>query len=181
MDIMEVNKMAAALLSALLVAFGSSALLDIIQGKRFTPKQGYTLPVKPPAAEETTPKAAGVDFPKVAELMQKASVENGQTVFKKCATCHTPNEGGKHGTGPNLWNIVGRKIGSAEGFNYSSAVKGKGGEWTFENLAKYLYDPKAFIPGNRMAFAGVKDPAELADLLAYLRTLSSNPAPLPTE
>ncbi len=78
-----------------------------------------------------------------------------------------------------MWGLVGRPIGSHAGFNYSEAVKTKGGEWTYDHLANYVHDPKSYIPGNKMAFAGVKDNADLADLLAYLRTLSDNPAPLP--
>jgi cytochrome c len=181
MDILEINKFAAAVLSALLLAFGSGALIEIILTAQRAEKPGYNLPVavtEPEAGRAPAP-AAEFSFPKIAELMKKASVENGQAVFKKCSTCHTVNEGGRNGTGPNLWNIVGRKIGGADGFNYSSAVKNKDGEWTYESLAKYLHDPRAFISGNRMAFAGVKDDAELADLLAYLRSLSPNPAPLP--
>jgi cytochrome c len=183
MDILEFNKFAAAVLSALLLAFGSGALIEIILTGQRIGKPGYNLPVAVPEAEHrgAPAPAAEFNFAKVADLLKKANAENGQAVFKKCATCHTANEGGKNGTGPNLWNIVGRKIGSKEDFNYSSAVKNKGGEWTYENLAKYLHDPKAFIPGNRMAFAGVKDDTELADLLAYLRTLSPNPAPLPAD
>ena len=181
MDILEINKFAAAVLSALLLAFGSGVAIEIAMTGRKAEKPGYTLPVAVPEAAPggAAAPAAGLDFAKVAEQLRNASVENGQAVFKKCAACHTATEGGRSGTGPNLWNIVGRKIGGAEGFNYSSAVKGKGGEWNYESLAKYLHDHRAFIPGNRMAFAGVKDTAELADLLAYLRSLSANPAPLP--
>ena len=111
--------------------------------------------------------------------MPKASPDNGQDTFKKCLTCHTPQKDGRNGTGPNLWGIVGRKPGSHAGFPYSEAMKSHPGNWTFEELAKYLHDPKADIPGNKMAFAGVKDDAELADLLVYLRKLADSPAPLP--
>jgi cytochrome c len=181
MDILEFNKFAAAVLSALLLAFGSGTLIEIILTAQRAEKPGYNLPVAVPEAETrgAPAPAAEFSFPKVAELMKNASMENGQAVFRKCSTCHTANEGGRHGTGPNLWNIVGRKVGGVDGFNYSNAVKNKDGEWTYESLAKYLHDPRGFIPGNRMAFAGVKDDAELADLLAYLRSLSPNPAPLP--
>jgi cytochrome c len=75
--------------------------------------------------------------------------------------------------------MVGRKLGQAQGFSYSDAMKNHGGEWTFEELARYLRDPKAAIPANKMAFLGVKDNAELADLLAFLRSLSDRPPPLP--
>ena len=83
-------------------------------------------------------------------------------------------------TGPNLWGIVGRPKGSQEGFNYSAALKEKGGEWGYEELANFIHNPRSYIPGNKMAFAGIRDNAEIADLLAYLRTLSDNPPPLPS-
>ena len=115
----------------------------------------------------------------MVELLPKASPDSGQDSFKKCLSCHTPQKGGPNGTGPNLWGVVGRKPGSHPGFPYSEPMKNKGGEWTWEALATYLHDPKAAIPGNKMAFPGIKDNAELADVLAYMRKLSDTPAPLP--
>jgi cytochrome c len=178
MDMFEFNKIAGAALSALLLAFGMGTLLEV-----FSPpskaKPGYTLPVKAAAATGGAAAAAAFDFKKVQPLLAKASAEAGQAAFKKCTTCHTPDKGGKNGQGPNLWGVVGKKLGAQEGFNFSDAVKNKGGTWTFETLASYIHDPKAYIPGNKMAFAGIKDDAELADMLAYLRTLSDSPAALP--
>jgi cytochrome c len=118
----------------------------------------------------------------VAEVMKalpQAKAENGKDTFKRCLQCHTSEKGGPNRIGPNLWGIVGRPRASHAGFPYSEAMKSHPGDWSFEELAKYLHDPKADIPGNKMAFAGVKDNGELADLLAYLRTLNDNPPPLP--
>jgi cytochrome c len=112
-------------------------------------------------------------------LLGKANADNGQDTFKKCLSCHTPQKDGRNGTGPNLWGIVGRRPGSHAGFPYSEAMKNKGGEWNWEALATYLHDPRAALPGNKMAFPGIKDNAELADVLAYLGKLSDNPPPLP--
>ena len=109
-------------------------------------------------------------------LLPKASADNGQDTFKKCLACHTPDKGGRNLVGPNLWGVVGRKIAQAPGFAYSDAMKSHPGEWTWEELAKYLHDPAGAIPGNKMPFPGVKDNAELADLLAYMRKLSDTPA-----
>jgi cytochrome c len=177
MNMFEVNKIAGSALAALLLAFGSGAVLEIF-GSHAQPKPGYTLPVVA-AAVTTGPAAAAFDFKAVQPLLAKASVENGQAAFKKCTTCHTPDKGGKNGQGPNLWGIIGKKPGSHDGFNFSEPVKAKAGAWSFDSLAAYIQDPKAAIPGNKMAFAGIKDNAELADVLAYLRTLSDSPAPLP--
>jgi cytochrome c len=179
MDTFEFNKIAGAVLAALLLAVGTTTFIEIRMSHK-AEKPGYTLPVKVAATpgEAAKPQEA-FSVEKVVAMLPKASAEAGQAAFKKCTTCHTPNKGGRNGTGPNLWGIVGRNIGGEPGFNYSEAVKSKGGTWTYDHLVSYLHDPKGYIPGNKMAFAGVKDPAELADLVAYLRTLNDNPPPLP--
>ncbi|MGH6816397.1 MAG: c-type cytochrome [Hyphomicrobiaceae bacterium] len=179
MSIMEVNKVVGAALSALLFVFGGRELIEIVS-HRGDGNPGYVLPVKAPVDSKLPAAGPALDFAKIADLLTKANVESGQAAFKKCTTCHTPEKGGKHGAqGPNLWGIVGRDIGSAAGFNYSEAMKAKPGDWTFENLARYLHDPKTWIPNNKMAFAGLKDDGELADVLVYLRSLSDGLLPLP--
>ena len=97
-----------------------------------------------------------------------------------CIACHTYNEGGKAGVGPNMWNVVGSPIGGhMAGYQYSTALKGKGGNWTYDQLDTWLTRPMAYAPGTKMAFAGVSDPGQRADLIAYLRTLANDPVPLP--
>ncbi len=180
MDAFEVNKTVGAVLAALLVIFSSKTLLDIVYREHKPAKPGWALPITETAPTSTpAAPAAPFDPAKVVAMLGKASAESGQDSFKKCLQCHTPDKGGRILTGPNLWGIVGRPRASMAGFPYSEAMKSHPGNWTFEELAKYLHDPKADIPGNKMAFAGVKDDAELADLLVYLRKLSDNPAPLP--
>lgn len=180
MNTWEFNKIAGAVLAALLLMFGSATFIEI-QMSHKPEKPGFVLPVetaKAPAGETQT-AAAGVNFEEIAGLLKNASAENGQAAFKRCTTCHTPDKGGRNATGPNLWGVIGRAKASHEGFNYSNAMKAKGGEWTYEELANFIHNPKGYVPGNKMAFAGIKDNAELADLLAYLRTLNDNPPPLP--
>ena len=178
MDAFEVNKTVGAVLSALLLIFGSKTLLDIVYKEHKPEKAGWALPITEVAAPSKEPAAAFDPAPVLAAL-PKANAQAGQDTFKKCMQCHTPDKGGRNLVGPNLYGIVGRERAKQPGFAYSDAMKKHPGSWTFEELAKYLHDPKADIPGNKMAFAGVKDNAELADLLAYLRTLSDSPAPLP--
>ncbi|MGE5514797.1 MAG: c-type cytochrome [Bacteroidota bacterium] len=91
----------------------------------------------------------------------------GEKVFNQCKACHTI-EAGKNRVGPSLHGVVGRPAGSVEGFAYSPAMKGSGLTWTPENLDKYLTDPKALVPGNKMAFAGLKKPEDRANVIAYL-------------
>jgi cytochrome c len=181
MNSFELNKIAGAVLAALLIIFGGRTFLEIVDQPRKVEKAGYTLPMpKGGPAGAAAPAAAAFDFSKeIQPLLAKASAQGGQDAFKKCVSCHTVDKGGKNGTGPNLYGIVDRGIAAHEGFNFSPALKGKGGKWDWAHLAAYLHSPRTEVPGNRMAFAGVPDNAELADLLAYLRTLSDAPAPLP--
>ena len=117
----------------------------------------------------------------LAALLADADPAKGQKVFKKCAACHTVDDGGKNKVGPNLWNIVNRPIASHEGFNYSDAMAELEGAWDFERLSAFIADPKGNVPGTKMAFKGVSKEGDRGNVLAYLRSLSAEPAELPTE
>src|SRR5881394_1179856 len=102
----------------------------------------------------------------------QADAENGKEGFKGCRACHQVGDGAKNGIGPSLNGIIGRKAGTISGFNYSDVNKQageKGLVWTEEKMLEYLKDPAAFMPGNKMTFAGVKDEADRRDLVAYLK------------
>lgn len=95
-------------------------------------------------------------------------VENGAEVFKKCRACHQVGENAKNAVGPVLNGLMGRKSGTIEGFNYSDANKNSGITWDEASFTNYIKDPRAAMPGNKMAFAGVKDPEDVKDLIAFL-------------
>ncbi|MEA3387858.1 c-type cytochrome [Sphingobium sp. CCH11-B1] len=117
--------------------------------------------------------------PGLNTLLASADVAAGEKVFAKCAACHTVNQGGANGIGPNLYATVGEPIGQGKGgFAFSDALKSKGGAWTFENLDHWLTSPREFAPGTKMTFAGLGNPADRANLIAWLNTQGSN-LPLP--
>ncbi|MBO0764067.1 MAG: cytochrome c family protein [Hyphomicrobiaceae bacterium] len=179
MDGFEFNKIAGAVLSAMLVMTAGSTALDIALSRHGHEKPGWELPVT--EAKHTPAGQAEPAFNAAAilSLLPKANADAGADTFKKCMACHTPNKGDRNLVGPNLWGIVGRKVATAPGFAYSEAMKSHGGEWSWDRLAKYLHKPADEVPGNKMLFPGVADNTDLADLLAYLRKLSDNPAALP--
>ncbi len=130
-----------------------------------------------PAAEpETTADAPAAD---IASLLASADAGAGANVAKKCAACHSFDKGGANKVGPGLWNIVQRPIAHSDGYKYSSALADMDGAWSYEALSHFLAAPKDFAPGTKMSFAGIRKDDDRANLIAYLRTLSDNPAPLP--
>jgi len=118
----------------------------------------------------------------IAQRLAAADPKAGQadTLKLGCNACHTFNEGGKAGIGPNLYGIVGAPIGHMQGFAYSQALKSHSGAWTYDELDKWLAKPAGFAPGTKMTFVGVANPKQRADVIAYLRSLAANPEPLPT-
>jgi cytochrome c len=186
-DEFEFTKIAGAVLSALLLIFGTRTLIDMNVGHA-PEKPGFQLPAAAEggggAAEASGDKAAAAETPdeaakKVLALLPKANADNGKAIFKKCHACHVAEKGKAATVGPNLWDIVNRKRASFPGFNYSDAMKAKGGDWSFEELAKFIHSPKTYIPGTKMVFSGLPSESDEADVIAYLATLADTPVPLP--
>jgi cytochrome c len=116
--------------------------------------------------------AAGLVVSALAHTDARAADANaGKGVFTRCAACHAVNKGGLNGLGPNLFAVVGRKAGAKSDFGYSGAMKNAGFAWTPQKLDAYIAHPAAVVPGNRMAFAGIPNAKDRADLIAYLATL----------
>jgi cytochrome c len=134
-----------------------------------------TVPAAAPGAGPAAP-AAPLDL---GILLASADPLRGKGTARVCASCHTFEQGGTDRVGPNLWAVVGRPVGAKSGFAYSAAIAGHGGAWTYEELDKYLTSPIRAIPGNKMAFNGIRNPRDRANLLAYLGSLNRSPAPYP--
>ena len=185
MDTFEFTKTAAAVLSALLLIVGTKTAIDMNVGH--TPeKPGYTLPAPAPAETANAPQGEGAAAPaaaaggeEVVALLAQANAENGKAIFKKCQGCHVAENGKSSTVGPNLWGVVNRPKASFPGYNYSDAMKKKGGDWSFEELAHFLHGPKTYIPGTKMVFNGLASPSDEADVIAYLATLADTPVALP--
>ena len=177
MDSFELNKILGAVLGTCLFLLA----LNIGAGAVFAPqkpaKAGYEVAVTEHKPGE--PAAAAAPDEPIGKLLASASVEKGETAAKKCSACHTFGKGEPNRVGPNLYGVVGRPKGTEGGFDYSAALKAKGGNWTVEDLNAFLTNPKGFVPGTKMTFAGVPRGSERADVIAYLNSKSDSPQPLP--
>lgn len=132
-------------------------------GSPEAPSSSVQAPAPQPSAEESQAKIAALAAP-----YNEANYEAGRRVFAQCRSCHVIQEGAPHRVGPNLHGVFGREIGTAEGFNYSQAVRDADFVWDADHLDHWLQNPQTFLPGNRMAFAGVRDETQRRDLIAYL-------------
>lgn len=159
-----------------LAACAGALGLSIVSGMYFAPhhleKEGY--PVE--GAEAAGGAAAEVP---IASLLATADAAKGAEVFKKCAACHTINQGGANGIGPNLWGTMGEEIGHGKaGFAFSDALAKVGGSWDFDKMSAWLTSPRKFAPGTKMTFAGLGNAQDRANLLVYMNSQGSN-LPLP--
>jgi len=177
MNSFELNKILGAILGTCLITLA----LNIGAGAIFAPekpaKPGYVIAVKTEGGAKKN-EAAPKEVPLPVRLA-KASVDKGKQIAKQCQACHTFAKGGPNRVGPNLWNVVGNERGEGRGFRFSAAMKAKGGKWTYDELDKFLTNPRGYISGTAMTFAGIKNDQQRADVIDYLHTLSDNPVPLP--
>ena len=179
MDSFEVNKVAGGVLGTLLATMGLGLFAGWIYAPGEPAKPGYDLPLAAAETAGTGDSKTAAPAKPLPVLLASASVEKGASLAKACGACHNFEKGAAAKVGPPLWGVLGRPVGSVPGFNYSEAIKGKGGDWTLDKINAFITSPKGYAPGTKMTFAGEDDPQKRADILDYIHTLSDSPQPLP--
>jgi cytochrome c len=179
MDSFEINKILGALLGTCMVLLAVHIASGAILAPRVPAKPGYVIEVKEEQPKQnsggaTTPAQVPIDT-----LLASASTAHGAQIAKQCELCHNLGKGQGNKIGPNLYSVVGRKVATEAGFNYTSALKAKGGTWTFDALNVWLTNPRADVPGTAMTFAGISNEHQRADVIAYLNSNSDKPLPIP--
>lgn len=168
------NTIAGWVLFAGIIALGSS----IVTGEVFRQERPETMgyPIEGVVVEG---EGGGEAEQPIAAFLQAADPAKGEQVFKKCAACHNADPGGANALGPALYGVMGNPVASHPGFAFSDALKSKGGTWDWETMSAWLSNPKKFAPGTKMTFAGLGNPEDRANLMAFLNSRDSSPLPLP--
>ena len=168
------NTIAGWVLFAGIIALGSSIVAGEVFHSERPEEMGF--PIEGVAAEGEG--SAEAEKP-IAFYLASADAAKGEQVFNKCTACHNADKGGSNQLGPNLWGVMGEPIGKGHAFAFTPALSGKGGSWTWETLSDWLKNPKAFAPGTKMTFAGLGNPQDRANVIAFLNSRSDSPQPLP--
>lgn len=173
------NKLAAALLVAALLIFGLPQLASALFGGGHHGGHGELKLAYPIDYEVEASGSGGAKTEEdMGTMMANVAMPAASRRVAICKSCHTFEQGGANGTGPNLWGIVGREVATVPGFNYSSALKEFGGTWTYDRLDKYIENSQAYVPGTAMVQRFAKK-TQRAEVLVFLASLSDTPVPLP--
>jgi cytochrome c len=181
MDSWEWNKIAGAVLGTLIFVLVVKFAADAIFATPAPAKPGY---VVQGVTEETSPsgtQTAAVEerLPDFGTVLAAADAAAGKEISTRCEQCHDLSKGGPNKIGPNLWGVVGRERATHPGFDYSSAMMASHDTWTYDKLFRFLKAPQGIVPGTKMSFAGLRSAQDRINLLAYLRTQSDSPLPIP--
>ena len=156
MDSFEINKIIAAILMVALLIIGLGKITGIIFHVEKPKTPGYSVEVEQVSNSSTSTTETIEEKVDISVLMTMGDVANGEKIFKKCAACHSINQGGKNKIGPALYNVVGRKVGNVSDYKYSKALLAYEKDWTFEELNGFLIKPAKWIKGTKMAYAGLR-------------------------
>lgn len=177
----DLNKLILASLTVLLVMLLIGNVVNEMTHSEPLERNAYAvIPSDEPAPAAAAAAAeAEPELESITPLLASADPDAGQKAAKRCAACHTFNDGGANKLGPNLWAIVGKGKGTVDGFSYSDAIEDKGGVWSYDDLNAFLADPKGFLKGTKMNFSGISDAEDRAAVIAFLRQQADSPQPLP--
>jgi cytochrome c len=177
MDALRINKIAAALLSGVLLIMVFGKIGNILVDPKTDISNAY--PIEVPEKNQIKSKVVEeVVIEPILALLATANLESGQKISKKCVACHGFDAGGPNKVGPNLYNIVNKDQGKAD-YAYSKVLASLSGKWSYEELNKFLYKPKLYSKGTKMNYAGLSKTKDRANLIAWLRTKSNSPVSLP--
>ena len=175
MDRFEINKIIAASLATVLIVFSIDKFTDIFFRIDKPQQSAYKVEkIEPSLASSSSQVALGIN-----ELLALGDIQHGEKVFKKCSACHMIAAGGKNMIGPNLWGVIGKKIGADSEYKYSKALASYGKNWTFSEMNGFLIKPSAHIKGTKMAFAGLRKEKDRASVILYMNSKSDKPLPTP--
>jgi cytochrome c len=175
---LEFNKIFAAILVAGILGLGASIVAEMAVEPEDLKQNAYAIEVSEGSVStQTTADADKID--PVTPLLAKADLAHGAQLAKVCTSCHSFEKGGPNKVGPNLWGVVMGPHDHMPGYAYSDALEHFPGKWDYESLNSFLRKPTQYVPGTKMGFAGYKKVEDRADVIAWLRTQSDNPAPLP--
>ena len=174
------NKIIVSVILAIILVFGINKIADVIFYVEKPEKSAYQVDSVTTVASTTTTEtnSVGSDSGNIMALFASTNADDGATVFKKCAACHSIAEGGANKIGPALWGVIGRKAGSSPNYKYSKAMAAYSKNWSFEEMNGFLIKPKDWIKGTKMSFAGLKNAKDRASVILYMNKNSSNPLPI---
>ena len=179
MSSIEFNKILASVLLALIVAWVSGLVASKLIVPQMPARTAVAVANVGAQPEAAAPSEAPATAEPIAPLLASAAPSAGADVAKKCASCHTFDKGGPNRVGPNLWGVIGSKIGEDRGgYAFSDALKGNGGTWTVDLLNQWLFNPKSLVKGTKMTFIGLPKAKDRANVVAYLNQQSDAPQPL---
>src|SRR5579859_599806 len=181
MSSFEFNKLAASLLVALIVAMVTGLVAEGLVHPKKLETAAYPIAGGESAATETAAAAPEKPAPIPAEIWAKADPAKGADIAKKCAACHSFDKGGANKVGPNLYGALGGPRAHEARFQYSDAMKKLGGTWAPQEVAAFIFNPKAYLAGTKMGFAGLPKPEDRADVIAFLNKQSDSPVDLTKE
>jgi len=159
---------------AVILIVGINKVADTIYEVEKPEKSAYQITVAS-QTEESGDSASSDKSGDIMALLASANASEGEKVFKKCASCHSISKGGKNKIGPALWGVIGRQVGTVTDYKYSKSLIAYGKKWSFEEMNGFLIKPKEWIPGTKMAFAGLKNEKDRASLILYMNSQSDQP------